>query len=276
MPTIILPQHHHLLIEGLRIHLIEKLGDGPTIVFLHGRCLSVKMWEKQFTSEQLASYRLIAFDLPGHGESEYSSEPKRHYSVMGLVNILKQLLDQVAVTNYILVGHSFGAHLVYQAIPHLIGCRGIVGMAMPLVKPARFDLMYNHLDILGQAWQANPAAEIITEYSRISLRLNAPDIPELVKEGLLNNDPKVHEIINSILVEGAYADETELINQCPFLVAIVLGAEEQIFNFDYIHNLQLRLWHNGPHLIQNAGHLLPWENSTAVDQMLAEFMNAAL
>lgn len=51
--------------KGIRIAYLEKNPEAKnTIFFIHGNSLSANYWTKQFQSELLVSYRLVAFDLP--------------------------------------------------------------------------------------------------------------------------------------------------------------------------------------------------------------------
>ncbi|MGP2408016.1 alpha/beta fold hydrolase, partial [Listeria monocytogenes] len=44
--------------------------DGPPVLFIHGLLGSHLNWEAQFADGTLAKYRLISYDLRGHGKSD--------------------------------------------------------------------------------------------------------------------------------------------------------------------------------------------------------------
>ena len=44
-------------------------GSGMPILFIHGVCGSKEVFEHQFSGPLTGMFRLIAFDLPGHGAS---------------------------------------------------------------------------------------------------------------------------------------------------------------------------------------------------------------
>ena len=65
---------------GLRLH-VREWGDpaGPPILFIHGWSQNHLCWAPQYESALADEFRLIAFDLRGHGMSEAPLEPE-HYT----------------------------------------------------------------------------------------------------------------------------------------------------------------------------------------------------
>src|SRR5207342_6306 len=65
---------------GLRLHVREwGKVDGPPILFVHGWSQNHLCWVKQYESSLADEFRLVAFDLRGHGMSEAPLEPE-HYT----------------------------------------------------------------------------------------------------------------------------------------------------------------------------------------------------
>ncbi len=61
------------IIKGFRIAYTEE-GKGHTVLFVHGYPLSRRIWDPQVHALS-SNYRVIAPDLPGHGNSEPVSGP---------------------------------------------------------------------------------------------------------------------------------------------------------------------------------------------------------
>ena len=57
--------------------VIQESGDpaGPAVVFVHGLLGSRLSWEAQLSSPLLQRYRLITYDLRGHGQSGQPTAP---------------------------------------------------------------------------------------------------------------------------------------------------------------------------------------------------------
>ncbi|HMI24624.1 MAG TPA: alpha/beta fold hydrolase, partial [Streptosporangiaceae bacterium] len=61
---------------GLQLHVREwGKADGPPILFIHGWSQNHLCWDKQYESALRDEFRLVAFDLRGHGMSEAPPGP---------------------------------------------------------------------------------------------------------------------------------------------------------------------------------------------------------
>ncbi|MEH7081877.1 alpha/beta hydrolase [Neobacillus drentensis] len=82
-------------------------GEGKPIVLLHGFCGSSSYWE--FVIPTLsADYRVIALDLPGHGQSD----PLQGSSTIeNLADQVKNLLDALNLPEVTMFGHSLGGYI---------------------------------------------------------------------------------------------------------------------------------------------------------------------
>jgi 3-oxoadipate enol-lactonase len=84
-----------------------KEGSGPPLVFIHGFCLDLRMWERQI-SYFSKKYTCIAFDVRGYGNSSVPTD--QSYSNHEDLNTLLKFLD--IKEPVILVGLSMGARVV--------------------------------------------------------------------------------------------------------------------------------------------------------------------
>ena len=82
-------------------------GRGKTLLFLHGWLMSGRVWGGQLPLAE--QFRVLTVDLPGHGESHWSSFSYDH-SVKSLV----ALLDTLAIDKVCLIGWSMGAQLALR------------------------------------------------------------------------------------------------------------------------------------------------------------------
>jgi non-heme chloroperoxidase len=98
---------------GLRLHVREwGLVDAPPILFIHGWSQNHLCWAKQYESTLAGEFRLVAFDLRGHGMSEAPLEPE-HYTEAGLwADDVAGIVDALALDRPVLVGWSYGAFVI--------------------------------------------------------------------------------------------------------------------------------------------------------------------
>jgi 3-oxoadipate enol-lactonase len=85
----------------------QDAGEGTVLLLLHGFCESHLIFES-LIPELSARYRVIAPDLPGHGETSWDK---------GIRNLddfacwLRDFLDALEVEDCVLVGHSMGGYI---------------------------------------------------------------------------------------------------------------------------------------------------------------------
>ena len=79
-------------------------GAGPPVVMIHGFAADRDAW-RPFAQARRSGRRLLALDLPGHGDAPALSDP----SFTALVEHLVGLLAEALAEPFDLVGHSLGA-----------------------------------------------------------------------------------------------------------------------------------------------------------------------
>jgi pimeloyl-ACP methyl ester carboxylesterase len=82
-------------------------GKGRTIVLLHGFLGSHKIWENTI-SNLSKSYRVIAIDLPGHGNTECFGYV---HSMELMAKSVKAVMDSLRLKKYVIIGHSMGGYI---------------------------------------------------------------------------------------------------------------------------------------------------------------------
>lgn len=90
---------------------IQEAGDpaGPAIVFVHGLLGSRLSWEAQLSSPLLQRYRLIAYDLRGHGQSDKPTAPQAYTDGRRWADDLAAVIAASGARQPVLVGWSLGA-----------------------------------------------------------------------------------------------------------------------------------------------------------------------
>ncbi|GAA4470730.1 alpha/beta fold hydrolase [Rhodococcus olei] len=85
-------------------------GSGETVLLVHGMAASSRTW--RFVLPELArGFRVLAPDLPGHGES---AKPRGDYSLGAFAVTLRDLLAELGIGRVTVVGHSFGGGVAMQ------------------------------------------------------------------------------------------------------------------------------------------------------------------
>ena len=82
-------------------------GKGRVIVLLHGFLCSHEVWS-EFIKKLSKKFRVIAIDLPGHGDTPSIGY---YHSMELLAQSVKAVLDKAGVRRYIISGHSMGGYV---------------------------------------------------------------------------------------------------------------------------------------------------------------------
>ena len=94
--------------NGLSLYY-EDHGTGPALLLSHGYTATTRMWEGQV--EALSDrYRVITWDMRGHGRSDYPSDPGA-YSEAHTVADMAALLDHCGTDEAIIGGLSLGGYM---------------------------------------------------------------------------------------------------------------------------------------------------------------------
>lgn len=100
----VLPKLSVTLDSGLTV-TYRALGDGPTVLLLHGWPTSSHLW-RNVMSSLAEAHHVIAVDLPGFGGSDKPPDLRYGFELFGAS--IDRLLDEVGAGDASLVGHDLG------------------------------------------------------------------------------------------------------------------------------------------------------------------------
>jgi pimeloyl-ACP methyl ester carboxylesterase len=113
-------------VAGRWVNVVELPGAGGDpgrlpVVFVHGLSGSWQNWLENLPHFAAAGHRVIAFDLPGFGESQM---PREKISIAGYGRFVDALLEELGVGPAVVVGNSMG---------------GFIGAELAIRFPARVE-----------------------------------------------------------------------------------------------------------------------------------------
>ncbi|HRW62271.1 MAG TPA: alpha/beta hydrolase [Bacteroidales bacterium] len=260
-------------ILGKSIAVYQNKDHGLPLVFIHGNSLSASTFKLQFSDQSLSNYKLITFDLPGHGNSYRSNNPENDYSPVTFIKIIIELCNKLNAANGILVGHSLGGHMALDALEYLPNVRGLVTFGTtPLTVPT----------MLEKAFLPNPALGLIfkpeltdNEIQQMAGSFVAKDnnIPEEIIQSIKQSDPLVRHYIGKALNSGQTMNEVGIVRNRNIPFAIFQGQEDQLINPEYFNIISKELiWKNKVQIIDKAGHTLQLENPNLFNKLLIDFI----
>jgi non-heme chloroperoxidase len=126
---------------GLRLHVREwGRADGPPILFIHGWSQNHLCWARQYESALADEYRLVAFDLRGHGMSDAPLEAAHYTDGKLWADDLAAIIEELRLDRPVLVGWSYGPFVICDFVrvygQRQIGAINFVGGAVRLGEAA--------------------------------------------------------------------------------------------------------------------------------------------
>jgi pimeloyl-ACP methyl ester carboxylesterase len=116
--------------DGTRLFYRDSGGHLPVIVLIHGFLQNSLSWQRQFADADLcAAFRLIAFDLRGHGRSDKPEAPEAYLETERWADDVAAVLDELGIDKAVLVGWSYGGYVISDYL-RKFGTERLFGLVM--------------------------------------------------------------------------------------------------------------------------------------------------
>lgn len=255
------------------VSVLDSGGEGLPVLFLHGNSCSKEAFAKQFDSPVSADYRMIAIDLPGHGESGDANDPDAAYCMPGYAETAVEVLDQLNVKRAVVVGWSLGGHVALELIPRFPGLVGLMIMGTPPVHPTPESLQggYRMHPMLPLISQEDLTEEEVRTFAE---GVYGPANNETFVDAVRRTDGRARKYLFATVFDGRTADQQALAEASSMPIAIVNGENDPIINVDYINSLTYAsLWENHCFVMRGEGHVPFLTNPEGFNKILGRFLN---
>jgi len=252
------------------VFYMDTGGDGPVVVFIHGNSQSSDGFVPVMKSSLGDQYRIIAPDLPGHGDSSWSENPENSYTFEGFADFLVEFAEFLELSGAIWVGHSLGGHILLDSWTLLPepSAMLIYGTA-PLAIPPAFSEAYPPNPGIACLFSSDTDSTAAEELARTIA--GAEGVADtLIVTDFLRTDPAVRNTLGKIT--DFSVDEAVLIRDISVPIAIFQGENDTLVSMDYLNNLRIpHLWRGGVQIIPRAGHGLHMGANTDFIELLEDF-----
>ncbi|MBS0530491.1 MAG: alpha/beta hydrolase [Proteobacteria bacterium] len=251
----------------------QSAGTGPAIVLVHGNSSSSKAFTRQLEGTVGQTYRVIAFDLPGHGESDNASDPVATYNMPGYARVLRKVVAHLDIADAVFVGWSLGGHIVLEAAPDLSGAAGFAIFGTPpLAFPPAMEQAFLPNPAMAFTFTRELSDEQARAYVAVAFRPDAADFPAFMIDDVLRTDGRAREGLAASIAPDGFRDEVEVAANLKQPLAVLHGAEEQLINGAYFKTLNMpTLWRGAVQTISGAGHIPQWEQADTFNALLDAF-----
>jgi len=266
--------------DGGVLHTISR-GDGPPVLFAHGVTLSSRVFAKQFDSFPAAGFRAVAFDARGHGESQLGESG---HSIENLGEDIRSVIEFLDLRDVILVGHSMGGMGVQSFLVHH------PGLAAERVKGVVLQSTATRMPMSG-ARRTRGLIELLSGLTPdAGMFMRQKNLGLLLARIGFGNEPFASHVEATRQMLGACSKETirdatkallqlDFTDQLPLLTVptlIVVGTQDTITP-PSDSELMAELI-PGAELVEmpGAGHMLMYERTEAVDELILDFARRCL
>jgi non-heme chloroperoxidase len=264
---------------GVRLHTREwGRSDQPALLLIHGWSQSDLCWTKQLSGELARDFRIVTFDLRGHGLSERPAAPDAYTDPQLWAEDVAAVIEGTGLQRPVLVAWSYGGYVVTDYLrvfgDGAIAAINLVGASVVL-RPPGFD---HHgpgiLENVGDACAPDLATNIAAMRRFLDACTRQP----------LDEDESLMALSWNMVVPPAVRgallareiDGSDALARMSVPVLVTHGKEDEIVLPSMArHSLEVcasatASWYDG------VGHMPFWEAPERFDRELREFADQAL
>ncbi len=256
------------------IAIRESSGTGLPILLLHGNSASKEVFGAQMQGFLGSAYRMIAIDLPGHGESSDAADPARSYSIPAYADMAAEVLAALGVRRFVAVGWSLGGHVAMEMMPRMPGMVGAMAMAAPPVgqTPEAIAGGFANNPLVLLAGKQDLTTDEVEAYGQL---ISDGRLTASLRNAIRRTDGRARAMMFANLFSGGTDDQRKIAETSPIPLAIVNGTNDGLVNVDYIDTVGYRnLWERHCHRLAGLGHAAFMNAPEMFNPLLARFLAA--
>ena len=252
------------------LRVSESAGPGMPIVMIHGSGATRAVFARQFDSPLADAHRLIAFDLPGHGESSDAVDPMTDYTLTGLARSAAELLDSMGIGRAIVYGWSLGGHVAIELASFHPAVHGLMLTGAPPVSKGFFGMLRG----FHANWDMLLASKKLyseRDAERFEKLCFGDSADPSFRDAILRTDGRLRVVVARSMMAGKGADQKQVVEAAAFPVAIVNGEDDPFIRLNYFDTLDCGTLWEQCHVVPGAGHAPFWERPDLFNPMLSRF-----
>lgn len=267
-------QTQTLHVNGQSIAVTSSSGSGPAVLLIHGNSASGQSFLHQLNSPLGDRHRLVAIDLPGHGQSARATDPQNTNTLPGYADVVVDVVNQLDLGKAVLVGWSLGGHIALEAEHLLPNAAGLLIFGTPPIAfPPAMEAAFLPHPAMGAAFTEELNEAQIEAFVQAFFNPGVTDIPAAFLEDVRRTDGRARSSLAASIRPNGYRDEVEIVAQLSKPLAILQGEGEQLVNLAYLQGLTApTLWRQAVQVIPGAGHAPHWEQPEKFNALLEAFI----
>lgn len=245
--------------------------NAPVIIFIHGFPLNKSMWNKQVEVMKV-NFRVIAYDIRGHGESDTGNDP---FSIDLFVDDLIRFMNALKIHKASLCGLSMGGYIALKAIEDyperfeaLVLSDTTCKTDSPKAKATRLKTIEN---IIKKGVYKYADGSLNNLFAPESFTTKQDEISS-VKEMIMNTSEL--SLCSTLLALSARQETCTGLSDINVPVLILVGEKDGITPPANARYMQKKIKESTLQIIEGAAHLSNLENKEAFNHHLQLFFDS--
>jgi len=255
--------------DGLAVNVRDAGGgDATPLLLVHGFGGSSETWGTAILDRLSSDRRVVAVDLPGHGQSDAPSEPGR-FALAAIVEDLGDVLAALEIDSAIWVGYSMGGRIALGA--GLLAPRCVAGLVLESACPgledarARVERRASDAD-LAQRIESEGISAYLEAWEKLPVLASQRRLPPAAQRALRDrrakNDPAALAACLRGLGQGVQPPLWEALGHIPAPALLLVGELDE--KYVRINEQMLAGLPSGRLVVvPGVGHNVHFENSEA-------------
>jgi pyruvate dehydrogenase E2 component (dihydrolipoamide acetyltransferase) len=255
-------------VGGLRVRYADRGFGDSVVLLLHGFGGDLDNW--MFNLDSLAEkHRLLALDLPGHGQSVKTNVDP---SLPGMATFVRKFLDVLSVSSVHVVGHSMGGAIAMQLAsdsPETVKSLGLICSA-GLGPDINSDYLRGFVEAQSQQELKLVLEQLFADESLVNLQLVNNLLNYKRMDGV---EASLNALSETLISAGEQTFLTDNIVASGIPVLVIWGKQDRIIPVSHAQNFSAA----GGYCVEveifdSAGHMVQMEKAYEVNRSLLNFL----
>jgi pimeloyl-ACP methyl ester carboxylesterase len=253
-----------------RLAVRESGGDGLPILLLHGSSVSEAVFARQFDSDLAERHRLVALDLPGHGNSSDAARPET-YTLPNLAAAVTAAMGELKLGRAAVFGWSLGGHVGIEMLAQGAPVAGLMLTGAPPVSKGPLGMLRG----FHTGWDmllASKAQFTERDAERFGEMCFGAELPPAFLDDIRRADGQCRAVFSRSMLRGDGADQRLTVERAEVPIALVNGEHERIVRLSALNGINCpMLWEGRSLLVADAGHSPFWQQPGPFNLLLGRF-----